>query len=888
MPDGGLTEFLAYLGSDIIGGDIGAALIMSAPEIATALQVTAAVYTLREQQRRSESKAKDAYNSSLRDRYVMVRGATEPRQLVLGRQRVSGPIGFIKSYGAQNEHLVFTVILAAHELDAIEAIYFDDEPVVIDSSGNVTATQRQDEFSIAAASGTFTISSAAKAGSITALAKYGSTITPLTVGTVSGTSVTVSGANAAATGLLVITYAPDPCPFAPTDTLSLMETFTSTSNPQTFTLSGSPSLVVYAASTTGAGQDIAMTTYATSVSGNNVTVTGAPIGTAITISYQSADSIRRARVRKYLGTASQTADAAMVTNLGGVWTSAHVGAGLAYLVVELDYNQDSFPGGIPNVSAVVRGLKCYDPRSGATAWTDNPALLLRAYATHALGGRQAASAIDDASISTAANVCDTSTGYVLGGNTDTRKLYAAGLATKTGIRPSDVLNDLAQAMGGRWAMVDGKLKVKAGSYTSPVLSLDESWLHEGGAVTIQPGRNRADVINQVTGTFADETSDYKVVQFPRVSSSGYISTDGAELPTDMQMAGVTFTGQAQFIAAAALRYARAALTIKLTCNLKAYQAEPFDVIAVSLARFGWTSKTFEVLDTSWTLDGGIELTLKAIDSTIWALDAGYVAGVPAGNTRLPSPWGIPVVAGLSAVSDASTVQRQPDGSMKARIRASWTAVADQRVTQSGAVEIKWGLATDPENQWMTFRCEGSTVRTYLDPVHVGASYIVKARTVTASATSAWCTQVLCAVSNTTSFGGVIDTPQLADNSVTVVSSADLVASLTFASGTGTTILSTVVNSGNKPITVNISVMTGYSLVGPPGPSDTISLQVLFNGNTVKTTPNTYVTGLVTINMIVSTPGIGSITISVKGINNGSLGAYAVGGSTFMTVLATKK
>jgi len=722
----------------------------------TTLQVASAVYTLRSQQLRSERAARDAHNASLKDRYVMVRGTTEPRQMVLGRQRVSGPIGFIKSYGTKNEHLVYTVLLAAHEVDAIETIYFDDEPVVLDGSGNVTGIRRTDEFSIAAATGTFTISSLAQTGTVTAVAKYGTTTTTLTVTGVTGTSVSVSGASSSATGLLVITYQPDPCPFVPSVVSSTTEYFTPGANPATFTLASAPAGTVTGTQSTGTGIDQQDITVTASMAGLVATFTGVTPGVQCAVSYQSAAAGYRARVRKYLGAPGQAADSAMVSNLGGVWTSAHVGTGLAYLVVELDYDPDSFPGGIPNVSAVVRGLKCYDPRSGTTTWTENPALLMRAYAIHPLGGRQAATAIDDAVISTAATVCDTSINYVVGTATHTRATYTAGLVAKSGTRPSDVLNDLAQAMGGRWCMVDGTLKIRAGAYTAPVMALDASWLHEGGGVTVTPGRNRMDVINAVTGTFADEAADYKVLAYPKVIASAYVTTDGTELPTDMQMAGVTFTGQAQYIAACALRYARSALTVKMTCNLRAYQLEPFDVITVTLDRFGWSSKTFEVLDTSWTIEGGIELTLKAIDSSIWAIDSAYTAGVPAANTRLPSPWDIPAIAGLSAVSNSTTVQKQPDGSNKARILSSWTLVQDQRVTQGGSVELKWGLATKPEAEWQSVICAGGQTSAYLDPVHVGASYIVKARTVTSIAVSPWCSHVLCAVSNTSAFGGTVD------------------------------------------------------------------------------------------------------------------------------------
>ena len=737
-------------------------MVYTAGEIYMASQAivaVAAVYTMREQQRRAEAASKDAYNASLKDRYLMLRGATEQRQMVLGRQRVSGPIGFISSYGAQHQHLVFTVTLAAHEIDAVEAIYFNDEPLILDSSGNVTGIRRTDTFSIAAATASVTLSSLPQAGTVTATAVYGTTSVALTVVSVTlGTAdavVSVSGAHAAETGTLVLHYQPNPCPFAPVDLVSHSESFTAGgSGTDVFTINASPALNVFAV-TVGADNPSDVSPLTSSTSGTSVTVTGAPGGRAVVITYQTSSQPSLARVRVHLGAPGQVADATMVANLGGVWTSAHRGDEQAHLVVELDFDTTAFSGGIPNVSAVVRGLKCFDPRTTTTAWTQNPALLMRGYATHALGGRQAASAVHDASLSTAATVCDVSAAYTVGGATYTRPTYTGGLVAKTGTRPSDVLNDLAQAMGGRWCMVDGAMHVKAGSYTAPVLPLTESWLHDAGTVQVQPRRNRHDVLNAVTGTFADQDEDYKILQFPKVTAATYVTEDGAELPTNLQMAAVTWSGQAQYIAACQIRYGRQGMIVKLTCNMRAYQAEPFDVISVTLPRFGWVAAPFEVLDVSWPFDGGIELTLKSIDPSIWAMDAGYPAAAMTPNTRLPSPWDVPTIAGLSAISNASTNQKQPDGSVSARVLVSWTLVADQRITQGGSVELKWGLATDPEAKWATLLCAGNATSAYLAPVHTGGAYIVKARTTNSAATSPWCAQVLCQASTTTVFAGFV-------------------------------------------------------------------------------------------------------------------------------------
>ena len=57
----------------------------------------------------------------------------------------------------------------------------------------------------------------------------------------------------------------------------------------------------------------------------------------------------------------------------------------------------------------MKGKKLYDPRDGSTAYSTNPALVIRDYLTNASYGFAADSAeIDDTSFQTAANVCDES------------------------------------------------------------------------------------------------------------------------------------------------------------------------------------------------------------------------------------------------------------------------------------------------------------------------------------------------------------------------------------------------------------------------------------------------------------------------------------------------
>ena len=110
-------------------------------------------------------------------------------------------------------------------------------------------------------------------------------------------------------------------------------------------------------------------------------------------------------VTKHLGTPGEAADAALTADVPK-WTSACKLSNCAYLYVKLKYDRNAFSG-LPTITADVRGRTLYDPRDGQTRYSNNPALVIRDYLSNTIYGRGiATSAIDDASISAAANACD--------------------------------------------------------------------------------------------------------------------------------------------------------------------------------------------------------------------------------------------------------------------------------------------------------------------------------------------------------------------------------------------------------------------------------------------------------------------------------------------------
>lgn len=312
-------------------GAVGAFLFTNA----TLISFVAAVGVGQIQRKKAERKAREAAIASLRDRIITVRGAIEPRRLILGRARAGGVVAFVGSTGTNKETLAMVVVLAGHECESIDEVWFNDERVDLDGSGNVTTArwmrQRKESRSHAIVGGS---------------SSYVVTDTPID---------------------------------APSSIIAMMD---------------------------DESQHVA-----TSVSGNTIAFGSTLPAVSGRIHYQTNVGTPRARVFKHLGHPSQLVDGQMAALFPEQWTADHRLRGCCYLVVLFDFDFDVFPNGPPNVSAVVKGLKCYDPRNGLTVWTENPALLVRAFALHPLGGRLPASAINDTDVIVAANVCDTQVDY---------------------------------------------------------------------------------------------------------------------------------------------------------------------------------------------------------------------------------------------------------------------------------------------------------------------------------------------------------------------------------------------------------------------------------------------------------------------------------------------
>jgi hypothetical protein len=69
---------------------------------------------------------------------VTVRQPAAPRRVIYGKDNIGGIITFLALSGTSNEFLEIVITFAGHEIDAYEEIWFGDDLVTWDGSGNAT------------------------------------------------------------------------------------------------------------------------------------------------------------------------------------------------------------------------------------------------------------------------------------------------------------------------------------------------------------------------------------------------------------------------------------------------------------------------------------------------------------------------------------------------------------------------------------------------------------------------------------------------------------------------------------------------------------------------------------------------------------------------------
>jgi len=435
-------------------------------------------------------------------------------------------------------------------------------------------------------------------------------------------------------------------------------------------------------------------------------------------------------VYKHLGTTSQTVDTDLQSAVTSAkWSNDHRLRGIAYIYVKLKFNQNLFPGGIPNISAIVKGRKVYDTRDTTTGWSANWALCVRDYLTlSGIGLGASSSEIDTTECSAAANVADED---VVLADASTEKRYTINGVIDLSETPSSIINKLCSAGAGTVLYVGGKWVIRAGAYQTPTITFTEDDFR--GSMSVQTKLSRREIFNGVKGVYVSEDNQWQPADFPQIVNSTYTSEDGGErIWRDVELPFTTSNATAQRLAKIELERIRQQIVVRAPMKLTAMQCQVGDVVNLTNTRMGWSSKAFEVVEFSFAVENqgnapalGVDLVLRETASAVWDWNDGEETTVdPAPNTDLFDPLTVESASGLTLSTDNFL---QADGTVTPRLKATWTLPTSQYIRAGGYVHIEYKKHADTDWLIWTTTLRGDVNTDFITDVLAGVAYDVRVR-----------------------------------------------------------------------------------------------------------------------------------------------------------------
>ena len=523
----------------------------------------------------------------------------------------------------------------------------------------------------------------------------------------------------------------------------------------------------------------------------------------------------KATVKKHLGDASQSADAGLVSDVTQ-WTTNHKISGKAYIYVKLEFDNDVYPNGVPNISAIVKGKKCFDPRATSftassssvsttnntitisthglstfdrakydrnsqtaigglsdgteyyvikvdantfklatnyanalagtaisltsvtgsttqkfnfTSHSSNPALIIRDYLTDTSYGLSTGTAeLNDTNFQTVANTCDESVSITNPSSTESR--FTCNGSMQLSQSPKIILENLLTTMGGFLVYSNGTFKLVPATYPSPVVTLNENNLRSG--LQVNTRISKKELFNAVKGIYSEPANDFQPQSYPYLTSSSFESEDNGErIYGTFDYPFTQSSHTCQRLSKIQLLKARQQISFSATFDMTAFKLNIGDTVNITNERFGFTNKTFQVVDWEFMIsptDGNLSINceFREIASAVYDFSTSDYSTISSGkSTNLPDATS---VSPPQAIALTDELVQYNDGTVIVKLVIELTAATDN-FTEQYEIEIK--QLTDADGVAVTddFKLIGRGARTSFEFLNVidQASYQVRAR-----------------------------------------------------------------------------------------------------------------------------------------------------------------
>jgi predicted phage tail protein len=371
------------------------------------------------------------------------------------------------------------------------------------------------------------------------------------------------------------------------------------------------------------------------------------------------------RINRYIGSPMQTADSAAIAEIPN-WTSLHKLSGLcyAYIRLELDKNQTVWRGE-PQITARIRGRKLFDPRNSATAYSENPALVLRDYLTNSIYGKGLNPArLDSASFISAANFCDTSvtntvTRTVCAGEfdindeytyscttetvTESKALFSCNIFLDTGQTVFDNIKEILGTFRGIMPLSAGSIKLSVERDGDPVFNFNDGNIV--GSIDVDSGSIN-DRYNRVEVRFPNEAKDFEndSVFYPpdddALASQWLDEDNGVRLEQSFEFTGITKKDEAIQMAEIIAKKSRFTKSVGFESQPIGIVVEAGDIVSLTNTMHGWIEKPFRVIEKTINDDDTVKFALVEHEDAIYPF-SGATFNELSGGTFLGDPTKIP-------------------------------------------------------------------------------------------------------------------------------------------------------------------------------------------------------------------------------------------------------
>jgi len=417
----------------------------------------------------------------------------------------------------------------------------------------------------------------------------------------------------------------------------------------------------------------------------------------------------------YFETGKQSvANASVVSDTPANWSTSHKLLGQTYAYFKLTYDTTVYSGGVPNVSAVIKGKDTiWDPRTNTYGYSSNHALCCLDYLIWEDGLRANVAELNIDSFRYSADISDQ---LVSSGAGKIEKRYTVNGSLSYQAAALDNFQELLKAGAASCPAPNGVFTFVPGVYDAPsiplieynnlafdlaanltgtnnsseVLSFNESDLISG--LQFSPGAGKNGRYNYAKGTFVDPANNYSLVEFVQLPVDGYIARDQEELVYDQKWPLTNSGTAARRLSKIAIENSRFGLTVSATFKYKMLNAIVGDRITLSISDLGWDYKVFRVIDLSFGLMTGVKVVLREDSADVWDWQEGDALEVPV-PPALNIPSGLVVTTPTNLLFSEELYSTNAKTQIKTRVFMSWTGGASDI-----AYDIQYRI---PGGAWIT-------------------------------------------------------------------------------------------------------------------------------------------------------------------------------------------